>query len=202
MVHQLKLWPVPITIVDDFVSDQQLLADLKSETATVDSVAGLNATIQNLDEHKLTKAQEKISSLVTSMVVNYCAENSIDYNNLKFSNFVKSYVYSYGEDSVNNNSYEPHHDMVEQNYLTVCFYLDSAWDGKIWCGGELTIYRELTFATYPANIVNVLPKPNRLVIFPGFVNHRVKPYFGSTPRVAFVFAWSVRDATPTVPLTI
>lgn len=202
MVHQLKLWPVPITVVDDFVSDQRLLEELKLETKVVDSVAGLNATIQNLDENRLTEAQEKIASLVASMVVNYCTENSIDYNNLKFSNFVKSYVYSYGEDSVNNNSYEPHHDMVEQNFLTVCFYLDSAWDGQTWCGGELTIYREMTFATYPANIVNILPKPNRLVIFPGFVDHRVKPYFGSTPRIALVFAWSVIDATPAAPLTI
>ena len=202
MVHQLKLWPVPITVVDDFVSDQQLLEELKSETANVDSVAGLNATIQNLDENTLTSAQEKITSLVTSMVVNYCAENSIDYNNLKFSNFVKSYVYRYSEDSVNNNSYEPHHDMVEQNLITVCFYLDSAWDGITWCGGELTVYREMTFATYPANIINILPKPNRLVIFPGFIDHRVKPYFGSTPRIALVFAWSVIDTAPTVPLTI
>ncbi len=197
-----KLWTVPVTVADDFVDDQSLLQQLRSDSPVTAPVVGLNATIQCLDTKQLTPAQQKILSLVTGAVANYCVENSMDYSRLEFSNFVRSYVYEYTQDSVSNNSYEPHHDMVEGNFITACFYLDSAWDGKTWCGGELAIYREFTFITYPSNSINLEPRPNRLAIFPGFVPHRVKPYFGKTPRINLVFAWSLPDAVDCAPTII
>lgn len=194
MIQHLKLWPVPVTVVDDFVDDTALLVELRSEPGATTSVKGLNATIRNVDIEHMTPSEQKIMSLVSSVVAAHCIENDIDFGNIEFSNFVKSYVYEYNELSISNYSYEPHHDMVERNYITACFYLDSAWDGVNWCGGELALYKEMTFSTYPSNTINIVPKPNRLAIFPGFMPHRVKPYFGKKPRTTLVFAWSLPDA--------
>lgn len=202
MIQSYNFWAVPVTVVDDVVNDQALLQELKAGPAVVKSVDALNATIQSIDLERMTPAQETIVGMVSNLVFAHCTNNNIDFNNLEFSNFVKSYVYEYNEKSVSNNSYEPHHDMVEGNYITACFYLDSAWDGINWCGGELALYRELTFATYPSNVINIEPRPNRLAIFPGFIPHRVKPYFGVKPRTTLVFAWSVIDAFKSVPTII
>lgn len=194
MIQHLKLWPVPVTVVDNVVTDADLLEELRAEPSATTSVKGLNATIRNVDLDRMTAAEQKIMSLVSSLVVAHCIENDIDVNNIEFSNFVKSYVYEYNQSSISNYSYEPHHDMVERNYITACFYLDSAWDGIKWCGGELALYREMTFATYPSNTINIEPRPNRLAIFPGYMTHRIKPYFGTKPRTTLVFAWSLPDA--------
>ena len=34
---------------------------------------------------------------------------------------------------------------------------------------------------------------NRLIIFPGFLTHRVKPYFGQKPRISLVLGWKVNN---------
>ena len=202
MIQTHKLWSVPVTVVDDFVADPVLLDQLKSDPAVTQQVDALNATIKSMDINSLSPVEQQIAGLVSNMVYAHCVENNIDFDNLQFSNFVKSYVYEYNQQSVHNNSYEPHHDMVEGNYITACFYLDSSWDSGNWCGGELALYREMTFATYPSNVVNIVPKPNRLAIFPGYVPHRVKPYFGKKPRTTLVFAWSVIDAFKGEPTVI
>ena len=63
-------------------------------------------------------------------------------------------------------------------------------------------YKNLTFAEYPNNAVNILPKQNRLIIFPGFLTHRVKPYFGEKPRTSLVLGWKVKDQPRNNPNTI
>jgi hypothetical protein len=202
MIQHLKLWPAPVTVVDDLVDDVDLLRELRAEPTETLQVAGLNATIRNVDMNRMTDGEQKILGIVSSVITAHCVENDIDCENIELSNFIKSYVYEYNEQSVNNNSYEPHHDMVEGNFITACFYLDSAWDQGTWCGGELALYRETTFATYPSNTINIIPKPNRLAIFPGFMLHRVKPYFGKKPRTTLVFAWSLPDAFDHKPIII
>lgn len=202
MIQSHNLWSVPVTVIDDFVSDQALLQELKSDPVVTQQVDALNATIKSIDIECLRPTEQLIVGMVSNMVYTHCVNNNIDFDNLQFSNFVKSYVYEYNEQSVHNNSYEPHHDMVEGNYITACFYLDSSWDSGNWCGGELALYREMTFATYPSNVVNIVPKPNRLAIFPGYIPHRVKPYFGKKPRTTLVFAWSVIDAFKGKPTVI
>ena len=58
------------------------------------------------------------------------------------------------------------------------------------------------FAEYPNNAINILSKQNRFIIFPGFLTHRVKPYFGEKPRTSIVLGWAVKDAEETTPIII
>lgn len=195
MIKELNLWATPVTIIDQFVTNNELIKDLKAESMIATTVQG-----QNTDN--LSLAQQKLLHMVSAVVVDYCVKNKIDYDNLTLSNLQKGFLYKYDQDSVSKHLYEPHHDMVEQTIITALYYVDSDYDGITWCGGELTLYKELTFADYPNNTINILPKPNRLIVFPGFTVHRVKPYFGTTPRTSLVFGWAVIDGPDTPPLTV
>ena len=180
-----KLWNSTVTVLDNFVGED-ILQQLRKE-------AFIEKTVEGQNEHKLTEAQQTILNMVTAMVINYCVETGIDYNLLKFSNLQKGCLRKYDESMVTNHLYEPHHDMVEQSYITAIYYINSSYNKDTWVGGELAIYKQLTFADYPENTINILPKQNRLIIFPGFLVHRVKPYFGDIPRTSLVFGWKVID---------
>jgi Rps23 Pro-64 3,4-dihydroxylase Tpa1-like proline 4-hydroxylase len=189
------LWSSNIQIIDNFVEDNTLCDTLKRESL-------ISKTVEGQNNSNLSDAQKEIYFMVNITFINYCIKCQIDYNTLKLSNLQKGCLYKYDESMVSNHLYEPHHDMVEQSYITAIYYVDSSYKEKEWCGGELTIYKHLTFVDYPENIINVLPKPNRLIIFPGFLTHRVKPYFGDKPRSSLVFGWRVENKTSNTVITI
>jgi hypothetical protein len=191
----LSIWSTNITVIDDFVLDENLIATLKQESLIPKTVEGQN-------KQSLSLAQMQIKAMVNTAVINYCIENEIEYSNLEFGNLQRGCLNKYDESMVSNHLYEPHHDMVEGAYVTALYYVDSDWSEDRWVGGELTLYKQLTFADYPENIINILPKPNRLIIFPGFVTHRVKPYFGDKPRTSLVFGWSVDEPKRSKVITI
>lgn len=191
----LELWSTNVTIIDDFVQDEGLVNTLKQEALIPKTVEGQN-------KQSLSLAQMQVKAMVNTAVINYCIQNDIEYSNLEFGNLQRGCLYKYDESMVSNHLYEPHHDMVEGAYITALYYVDSAWSEDKWVGGELCLYKQLTFADYPENIVNILPKPNRLIIFPGFVTHRVKPYFGETPRTSLVFGWSVDEPKRVEAITV
>jgi hypothetical protein len=182
----LSLWSTNITVLDDYVQDESLCNALKQESLIAKTVEGQN-------RKDLTIAQLEIKAMVSASVINYCLENEIDYNLLRFGNLQRGCLNKYDESMVSNHLYEPHHDIAEGAYVTAIYYVDSDWTEDKWVGGELTVYKHMSFVDYPENIVNILPKPNRLIIFPGFVTHRVKPYFGDKPRTSLVFGWSVDE---------
>lgn len=191
----LELWSTNVTIIDDFVQDEGLVNTLKEEALIPKTVEGQN-------KQRLSLAQMQVKAMVNTAVINYCIENDIEYSTLEFGNLQRGCLYKYDESMVSNHLYEPHHDMVEGAYITALYYVDSAWSEDKWVGGELCLYKQLTFADYPENILNILPKPNRLIIFPGFVTHRVKPYFGDTPRTSLVFGWSVDEPKRVEAITV
>ena len=175
-----------IQILDNFLLDKILIDQLKKESDIVN-------TIQGQDNFNLTPSQQLFLLYAKKTVVNYCYQNNIDFNNLEMSNFQKGNLHKYEQTKVSNHLYEPHNDMVEGSFITAIYYIDSDYNEEIWTGGELTVYKNLTFAEYPNNAVNILPKQNRLIIFPGFLTHRVKPYFGEKPRTSLVLGWKVKD---------
>lgn len=191
----MNLWAVNLQVVDNFVEDEHLYSCLKEEGMIAKTVEGQNKV-------GMTESQKRVHAMVTGAVINYCIEYGIDYNSLKFSNLQKGCLYKYEQSMVSNHLYEPHHDIAEGSFVTAIYYVDSSYNETEWCGGELTLYKHMTFVDYPENIVNILPKQNRLIIFPGFVTHRVKPYFGDTPRTSLVFGWSVEHPTNKTVLTI
>lgn len=191
----LELWSTNVTIIDDFVQEEGLVSTLKQEALIPKTVEGQN-------KQSLSLAQMQVKAMVNTAVINYCIQNDIEYSNLEFGNLQRGCLYKYDESMVSNHLYEPHHDMVEGAYITALYYVDSAWSEDKWVGGELCLYKHLTFADYPENILNILPKPNRLIIFPGFVTHRVKPYFGDKPRTSLVFGWSVDEPKRVEAITV
>lgn len=195
ILKNFNLWSTNIVVVDDFIEDSSLRESLKQESLIGSTVQGQNTT-------GLSSAQYQVQSMVKGVVINYCHDNNIDYSNLKFGNLQKGCLHKYDESMVSNHLYEPHNDMVEGSFVTAIYYIDSSYEETLWCGGELTLYKHLTFADYPQNIINILPKPNRLIIFPGFTTHRVKPYFGDKPRTSLVFGWNVDEPTPCEVITI
>ncbi len=175
-----------IDIVDNFLINETLINQLKKES-------DIDTTIKGQDILNFTPSQKMFQLYVKKTVVNYCIQNNVDFENLELSNFQKGNLKKYDVSKVTNHLYEPHHDMVESSYITAIYYLHSDFNNEQWIGGELTIYKNLTFAEYPNNAVNILPKPNRLIIFPGFLVHRVKPYFGENPRTSLVLGYKVKD---------
>jgi len=184
-----------VYVLDNFLSDRNAIDSLKQE-------AFIKTTIQGQNQFSLTSPQQVLFDQVKQTIVTYCADNDIDFNSLRLNDIQKGCLYKYDQTMVHNHLYEPHHDIAEQGYITAIYYIDSAYQEDKWVGGELAIYKHLTFADYPKNTLNILPKSNRLIVFPGFLHHRVKPYFGETPRTSMVFGWRVHEPSDLKPIWI
>ena len=184
-----------INVFDDFLTDKVLINKLKKESK-------IDTTIKGQDTFNFTPCQKEFSKIANATLINYCLSNNIDYNNLELSNFQKGRLKKYDKSSVTNHLYEPHHDQVEGAFISAIYYIDSDYTPEKWVGGELSIYKNLTFAEYPNNTINIEPIPNRLIMFPGFLVHRVKPYFGENPRTSLVLGWQVKDQPKTEPIWI
>ena len=195
MFNKFELWKTSIYVLDDFLSDKATIEELKKDSF-------ITTTIQGQNEYDLNDSQKTLFEQVKLTIITYCAENNIDYSSLKINDIQKGCLYKYDETMVHNHLYEPHHDIAEQGYITAIYYIDSSYNSDQWVGGELAIYKHLTFADYPKNTINILPKSNRLIVFPGFLHHRVKPYFGEKPRTSMVFGWRVFEPTDTSPIWI
>jgi hypothetical protein len=195
MLKTTKSFTHSISIYDEVLDDENIIEQLKLESYQEKTVFGEN-------HYNLTPAQSVIYSIANAAVMEYCLENSIEYSRLEFNNFQKGRLTKYDQDMVSAHLYEPHHDIAEGGYITALYYVDSDYSDERWIGGELAIYDKLSFVDYPGNTINVLPKPNRLVIFPGFLVHRVKPYFGENPRTSIVMGWGVEDSTKPNVITV
>ena len=193
--NKLNLWTTAVHVIDDFISDDDHLKQLSAESI-------VDTTIEGQDHKNLTPAQDLLYKQVSNVVLNYCIENSIDFNNLELNDMQKGCLYKYDSTMVGNHLYEPHHDIGEKGFLTAIYYINSDYREDNWVGGELTIYKQLTFADYPQNSINILPKQNRLIVFPGYMIHRVKPYFGDNPRTSMVIGWAVKDGVQTPAMII
>ena len=95
-----------ISVIDNFISDNELVSWLKDESE-------INGTVKGQDTHNLTYAQNEFGKIANATLVNYCNSNNIDYNNLSMSNFQKGRLKKYDKSMVTNHLYEPHHDQVE-----------------------------------------------------------------------------------------
>jgi len=184
-----------INVFDDFLTDKVLINKLKKESK-------IDTTIKGQDTFNFTPCQKEFHKIANATLINYCLSNNIDYNNLELSNFQKGRLKKYDKSSVTNHLYEPHHDQVEGAFISAIYYIESDYTPEKWVGGELSIYKNLTFAEYPNNTINIEPVPNRLIMFPGFLVHRVKPYFGENPRTSLVLGWEVKDQPKTEPIWI
>lgn len=195
MLQKINNFSSSIYIYDNFIDDKSLVDQLKVESIQ-------DKTVNGQDTFHLTEAQKTIYEMAKAVVYSYCFENGIDFTQINFNNFQKGMLRKYDESMVTNHLYEPHHDIAEGGYITALYYVDSDYSPEKWVGGELAIYEKLSFVDYPGNTVNILPIPNRLIVFPGFYIHRVKPYFGDKPRTSIVMGWGVNDSVKKTPIIV
>jgi len=116
----------------------------------------------------------------------YAASAGLNWEMFDWTNIQASWIEKYNEKYHNEHILEPHHDLAEAGHVAIVYYIDGnvSIPGEKFVGGDLAIYKALTYAEYPEGIVHVSPVPNRLIMFPALLYHRVKPYFGDIPRVA------------------
>lgn len=197
MEKKLSLWSTEIRVYDNFLTDQNVIDEIKANAEIKDYF------VTTERKQSMNPALQTLLDQATMAVMAYCYEIGIEYTDLKFNNMQRNYMRTYDENTVNTYLYEPHDDIAEGGFITCLYYIDSDYkeDGP-WVGGELCIHNHLTFAYYHKNVININPKPNRFVIFPGYKTHRVKPYFGKTPRAAVTMGWTVERIPKEEPITI
>lgn len=197
MSKKLSLWSTEIRIYDDFITDKSVVDELQANAEIKDYF------VTTEEKNDMSPALQTLVEQATMAVMNYCLEVGIDYNDLRFNNIQRNYMRTYNESTVNTYLYEPHDDIAEGGFITCLYYIDSDFkENGPWVGGELCIHNHLTFAYYHKNVININPKPNRLVIFPGYKTHRVKPYFGKKPRAAVTMGWTVERIPKETPITV
>jgi hypothetical protein len=189
-------WAEPISIYDNFL-DLDTLSLAKAECQRQRNHKGVAFDIYNLINQDLNDSNffyKHINLLIDSAVREHCSNAEIDYDNLFLKNRQLGFLDKFNEQVSHDAFHEAHHDMVENAFINPILYIDSDYEKTDkWVGGELVIYKDLTNAEFPKNIVKVKPLENRLVIFSAYNIHRVNPYFGDTPRTALISSYALKD---------
>ena len=97
-----------IEVIDNIIEDKNLINDLKGEST-------IPSTIKGQDIFNLTNPQKKFYEIASKLVINYCFQNNINFDNLKLSNFQKGKLQKYDHSKVSNHLYHPQVDQ-HRNY--------------------------------------------------------------------------------------
>jgi Rps23 Pro-64 3,4-dihydroxylase Tpa1-like proline 4-hydroxylase len=187
MIHEFSR---DVLLVEDNVFDPILITEISNYIT--EQVKKHNESYLSLDTREF-KLLDKILPTLNALLYNYCEAKGVDADRISLRNFQMSNIKAYCKELMNENLYEPHDDIAEKFFVAAVVYIDSDYTDDNWVGGELTLYKNTTYLDYPNNITNVKPLRNRVVFFPGYYVHRIKPYFGKTPRQTLVFGWEIDD---------
>jgi hypothetical protein len=130
---------------------------------------------------------------IDACVYAYCEDIGIDADRLQMDNFQVANFRAYNQTNWQNPFWEPHEDIAENYFLACILYIRSEYTEQNWAGGELSIYKNFTALDWPHNAVHIRPFSNRLVMFPGYLVHKIRPYFGTTDRQSMVFGYSIQE---------
>lgn len=177
-----SLWPTHIQIEDNFLPETEFLK-LKSFMFSEFKKQNKFPLI-NFDQERLPQEVQIFNRSLFSVFELYCQQAKENSNQFSLGNFQVHQVTKYNEALSHEHIMHTHHDQAEGGYFAITYYLNVAdlANGE-YLGGELAIYKNATSADYPDGIVYIKPKENRLVIFPAFLNHVVRPYFSDNPRM-------------------
>jgi hypothetical protein len=187
MIHEFSR---DVLLVEDDVFDPVLLAEISKHIT--EQFKTHKDTYLTLDRHEFPYTEQILPTL-NALLYNYCEAKGADADRLLLRNFQMGNLKAYCKELMNENLYEPHDDIGEKYFVAAIVYVDCDYTDDNWVGGELTLYKNTTYLDYPNNITNVKPLRNRVVFFPGYYVHRVKPYFGKNPRQTLVFGWEIDD---------
>lgn len=196
MIHEFSK---DILLIEDNVFDPALITEISNYIT--EQFKGHNDTYLSLDTNEF-KLLDKILPTLTALLYNYCEAKGVEADRLSLRNFQMASLKAYCKELMNENLYEPHDDIAEKFFVAAIVYIDSEYTDDNWTGGELSLYKNTTYLDYPNNITNIKPLSNRVVFFPGYYVHRVKPYFGKDPRQTLVFGWEINDQWSSRPLIL
>jgi Rps23 Pro-64 3,4-dihydroxylase Tpa1-like proline 4-hydroxylase len=196
MIHEFSK---DILLVEDDVFDSALITEISNYIT--ENFKSHNDVYLSLDTREF-KLLDKILPTLNALLYNYCEAKGVDADRLSLRNFQMSSLKAYCKELMNENLYEPHDDIAEKFFVAAIVYIDSEYTDDNWTGGELSLYKNTTYLDYPNNITNIKPLSNRVVFFPGYYVHRVKPYFGKDPRQTLVFGWEIDDQWSSRPLIL
>jgi len=196
MIHEFSK---DILLVEDDVFDSALITEISNYIT--ENFKSHNDVYLSLDTREF-KLLDKILPTLNALLYNYCEAKGVDADRLSLRNFQMASLKAYCKELMNENLYEPHDDIAEKFFVAAIVYIDSEYTDDNWTGGELSLYKNTTYLDYPNNITNIKPLPNRVVFFPGYYVHRVKPYFGKDPRQTLVFGWEIDDQWSSRPLIL
>lgn len=134
-----------------------------------------------------------VKPIIDACVYDYCHGINIDADRLTLGNFQVANFKAYNQDTWQNPFWEPHEDIAENYFLACILYIRSDYTEQHWAGGELSIYKNFTALDWPNNAVHVRPFSNRLVMFPGYLVHKIRPYFGANDRQSMVFGYNIQE---------
>tara|TARA_B110001454_G_scaffold16145_2_gene14640 strand:+ start:52372 stop:52983 length:612 start_codon:yes stop_codon:yes gene_type:complete len=176
------LWPTHIQIEDNVLPDIEF-AKLKNFMFE-EFKRQKKFPMINFDHDRLPTEVDLFRRFLLSAFTNYCQNAGEDSSQFEIIHFQVHQVLHYGETMADEYITHTHHDQAEGGYFAITFYLniDEPKDDR-YLGGELAVYKNSTATDYPNGIVYVKPKENRLAIFPAFLSHVVRPYFGDQPRM-------------------
>jgi hypothetical protein len=194
-----------LDIHDDFV----LIEDNVFDKETIDNLDNwMRMSFHNYNDTYKTITRDEfpyydhVWPMVQNQMYHYCAGREIDAERVNLCNFQLASLPPYDESMANENFYEPHDDIAERYWAVTIVYCTSEYTDDNWVGGELAIYKNTTYLNYPQNIINIKPYRNRMVMFPGYYMHRIKPYFGKLPRQSLVYGWEIDDKWKVKPIVV
>ena len=187
MIHEFSK---DILLIEDNIFDPTLITEISNYIT--ESFKSHNGCYLST-EPKNFKLLDKVLPILNALLYIYCEAKGVDADRLHLYNFQMSSLKAYCKELMNENLYEPHDDIAEKFFVAAIVYIDSEYTDDNWTGGELTLYKNTTYLDYPNNITNIRPLRNRIVFFPGYYVHRVKPYVGKNPRQVVVFGWEIDD---------
>lgn len=186
MIHTFK----DNILVEDGMLAQSLLNDISA--FITDKFRGRSEFYLSLDPCECPYYEE-VAPIINAAVYSYCESLSVDADILKLDNFQVANFRPYNKDSWDNPFWEPHEDIAENYFLAGILYIRTDYTEENWAGGELSIYKNFTALNWPENAVHIRPFTNRLVLFPGYLVHKIRPYFGVNDRQSMVFGYSIGE---------
>jgi Rps23 Pro-64 3,4-dihydroxylase Tpa1-like proline 4-hydroxylase len=181
MIH--KLFPNIIGIYDNVMADgefKDLIDKLDSQHITRDKI------VDSFDYDSVPEWIQPLTLKMKAIFDTFCVEAGID--NIYEPNFYQTQrTQHYRGSNAFQGNWEPHNDIYERANWSVTYYARVDTESVLpdgYIGGELSLMDRLDYSNYPDSVQLVAAKTNRIVIFSPLTTHRIRPYFGKTPRLS------------------
>jgi len=183
-----SLWPSNILIEDNFLPEVEFQ---KVKNFIMHKLNEEGLTVVNFNSHQLPSDLYSLQKSIYAIFQIYCQKSQENSEMFDLEIFQAHQVLRYDQNTADEYIMHTHHDQAEGGYFALTFCLNvSETTSFDHVGGELAIYKNCSSANYPDGIVYIKPRKNRIVIFPGFLLHSVRPYFGLEPRVTIAILFN------------